>query len=69
MSLLDDYKVLCMSCGKAVTKDPLIVPVKARGNRPATEHIFHASPIECANAPEKHIIHMHKERHVGYRIG
>ena len=69
MSLLDDYKVMCMSCNKPITTNPLVVPVPAKGNRPATEHMFHSSGIECAYAPETHYIHMRNTRYRGDKLG
>ena len=69
MSLLEDYKVMCMACNKPITNNPLRVPVPAKGNRPATEHMFHSSGIECANAPEVNYILMRNARHRGERIG
>ena len=69
MSLLEDYKVLCMSCNKPITSDPLRVPVPARGNRPATEQLFHSSAMECAYAPETHYIHMRNTRYKGDKLG
>jgi hypothetical protein len=69
MSLLEDYKVMCMSCNKPITSNPLRVPVPAKGNRPATEHMFHSSGIECAYAPETHYIHMRNAKHRGDKLG
>lgn len=69
MSLLEDYKVMCMACNKPITSNPLRVPVPARNNRPATEHMFHSSGIECANAPDVHYILSHKEMLRGSKIG
>lgn len=69
MSLLDEYKVMCMSCNKPITENPLRVPVRARGNRPATEHLFHGSAIECANAPTVNYILLHREKYRGMKVG
>lgn len=69
MSLLDEYRVMCMSCNKPITENPLRVPVPARGNRPATEHMFHGSPIECAYAPDVNYILLHREKYRGMKVG
>lgn len=69
MTLLQEYKVMCMSCNKPVTTNPLRVPVPAKGNRPATEHMFHGSPQECANAPEIHYTLLHNAKHRGMKVG
>jgi hypothetical protein len=69
MTLLEEYKVMCMSCNKPVTSNPLRVPVPAKGNRPATEHMFHSSPQECANAPETNYIYMRNAKHMGAKVG
>jgi hypothetical protein len=69
MTLLQEYKVMCMSCNKPVTSNPLRVPVPAKGNRPATEHMFHGSAQECANAPEVNYIYLHNAKHRGAKVG
>ena len=69
MSLLDEYRVMCMSCNKPITENPLVVPVPARGNRPATEHLFHNSAIECAYAPEVNYILLRREKYRGMQVG
>lgn len=69
MSLLEEYKVMCMSCNKPVTSNPLRVPVPARGNRPATEHMFHGSARECADATATNYIYLHSAKHRGMKLG
>ena len=69
MSLLEEYRVMCMSCNKPITENPLRVPVPARGNRPATEHMFHGSSMECAYAPDVNYILMRKEKFRGAQVG
>jgi hypothetical protein len=69
MSLLEEYKVMCMSCNKPITSNPLRVPVPAKRNRPATEHVFHSSPRECADAREINYIFKRNAEHRGMKLG
>jgi hypothetical protein len=69
MTLLEEYKVICMSCNKPVTSNPLRVPVPGRGNRPATEHMFHGSARECADASSINYIYLHDAKHRGVKVG
>jgi hypothetical protein len=66
----DKYKVLCMACDRPIVTEPLVVPVPARGNRPAKQHMFHQTARECADAkPSNNVIYTRHEKHRGVKIG
>jgi hypothetical protein len=66
----DEYKVLCMACDKPIVGESLIVPVPAKGNRPAKQHMFHVSGRACADAEaSNNIIYSRHETHRGVKIG
>ena len=66
----DEYKVLCMACDKPIAGESLVVPVPAKGNRPAKTHLFHVSGRDCADAEaSNNIIYSRHEVHRGVRIG
>jgi hypothetical protein len=66
----DGYKVLCMACDRPITGESLIVPVPAKGNRPAKTQMFHVSGRACSDAaPSNNVIYSRNEEHRGVRIG
>jgi hypothetical protein len=66
----DEYKVLCMACDRPIKGESLIVPVPAKGNRPAKQHMFHVSAQACSDAaPSNNIIYSRHEQHRGVKVG